>query len=272
MANSEIQQVGPSNFPAFVKRGSEALGAENLGQYAQPPLLKIVQTQSDRTLREKFGEGTTILRPQDSVVATLGQPFYVVPVFQYAEWITWAPMKMKGQVPAILDRSFSATSVIARKAANKDTREEVGYVFNGQKLPHPVKHLEHITFIMALYSHELGSVAAVLSYKSGEYVRGKKFASLLKARNCDIFACVFEATASLRTGNGNEWYGWDIVNPSPNEYGIGPYITDEKLYNECKRQYEDFKAAHAKGLLRVEHDVVDEGVTTPSTDNAPRDF
>jgi hypothetical protein len=258
MADKGITKVQPAGAlaapaPDFIKRGKEALGTERLAQFVTPPLFKVVQKQSDDALQDAFGKGTTILRPADVVVAKAGTPFHIIPIIQYPEYVTWAPIELKGQVPAILARTLDQKSELARKATNRDTWIEQGYKFNDRTIE-KVRHVEHITFIVALFNHEIGLMPAVMSFARAEHKSGRQLASMIKMRQADMFGCVFEAVVNPepRKNEKGSWFGWDIRNPTVE--GVAPWVTDKELYDNLAKLNKDFEEAYQNNLLRANYD------------------
>lgn len=281
MADKGIQVVKPAGAlatpaPEFIKRGPEAAGVERLAQFVTPPLFKIVQKQSDDDLQNRFGKGTTILRPADVVVAPAGTPFHIIPILHYPEYVTWAPIELKGQVPAILDRSLDQNSALARKATDRDRWVEENFEWSpGEGQPTrkiaKVRHVEHITFIVVLYNHEMGIQPAVMSFARAEHKSGRSFASLIKMRNADMFGCVFEVVVNPepRKNEKGSWYGWDVRNPTVE--GVGPWVTDEAMYHQLRQLNAEFEQAYQNKLLRANYDSEDVASESQVAGAEPRD-
>lgn len=237
--------------PSFIKRGAEAEGTSRLDGLVVPPLVKIMQKQSDDALLSQFPKGTVILRPVDIQIASVGQSFKFIPLMQFTEYVTWAPIEMKGQVPAILDRTFDQRTELARKATDANRWIESGYNFNGKKID-KVRHVEHIVFIVQLYEHPAGELTAALSFARAEHKTGRSFASLLKMRNADAFGCIFEAMVPTepRKNEKGSWYGLNISNPKDGS----PWVTDQALFNNLRHTALKLEEAFANKLLRTDHD------------------
>lgn len=237
--------------PDFIKRGAEAEGTSRLDGLVVPPLVKIMQKQSDDALLGQFPKGSVILRPVDILVASVGQSFKFIPLMQFTEYVTWAPIEMKGQVPAILDRTFDQRTELARKATDANRWIENGYSFNGKKID-KVRHVEHIVFVIQLFDHPAGELTAALSFARAEHKTGRSFASLLKMRNADAFGCIFEAVvpAEPRKNEKGSWYGLNISNPKEGS----PWVTDKALFENLRRTSLKLEEAFANKLLRTDHD------------------
>jgi hypothetical protein len=237
--------------PDFIKRGAQAEGTSRLDEVVVPPLIKIMQKQSDDALLTTFPKGTVILRPVDILVANVGQSFKFVPLMQFTEYVTWAPIEMKGQVPAILDRTFDQRSELARKATDANRWSENGYKFK-DKIIDKVRHVEHIVFIIQLVDHPAGDIAAALSFARAEHKTGRSFASLLKMRNADAFGCVFEAVvpSEPRKNDKGSWYGLNISNPKEGS----PWVTDKALFEHLRATALKLEEAFANKRLRTDLD------------------
>lgn len=279
--NKGIQKVNPQGgalvtAPSHIQRGREAAGRERLAEFVKPPLLKIVQKQSDDSILDTFGKGTTLITPANVVVSNVGEYFHIVPIMQYAEYITWAPIELKGQVPAILDRTTDNNSPLAAKCRNRDKWFEHGYKFGdrvigtGESGPEskPVRHVEHITFIVVLEGEEFGKIPCVMSFSRGSHKFGRNFASLLQMRNADVYGCRFEVKVPEEPQKNEKgtWYVWEVTNPSE-ESGISPWVTDEAEYNMYRSLANDMEEAYQNNLLRPDFEDPDEREAEPARDD-----
>lgn len=261
-----VQKVNPSmpvsKAPDFIKTGAEAAGQERLAQFVTPPLLKIVQKQSSDELNDNFGRGSTIITPSNVMVARVGEPFYIVPLIQYPEYLTWADIKLKGQVPPILERTTDPRSALARKATSKDTWSEDGYVYNGTPLQFPVRHVEHITYVVLVLDENIGEVPCVMSFARGSHKFGRNFASILKMRNADLFGCIFEVIVpeDPQKNDQGTWHVWKVSNPSEDS-NFGSWVTSAEDYERYRKMGLDLETAYQNNLLRADYDPDD------STDN-----
>jgi len=271
-ASTDIVAVQPDlQVPDFLK-GEEAAGVDMLKHFVEPPILKVVQKQSADDLVSMFETGDVIVLPTRSLVApyegTDGPtPFLFVPIFFYPEWCTWTPMELRGQVPAIINRSSDRNGEIAMKAANPDARyEEVEY--EGRKVE--VRHVQHLNFIVTLYNHPLAGEPMIMSFARGEHRSGTRLASLIKTRKAPIYACVFQGQVCKepRKNNKGSWYGIDVSNPTED---ISPWVTAEE-YAQLKAQYEEVSQVVAQGRMRVALDDTDVDADDGATPEVDGEF
>lgn len=269
---NNITRIVSSSLPTYMQQdGCGSLDA--LKEFVIPPRIKVVQKQASSQLLLTFSPGDVILSPTLAIVAEMprnekGRPmegataeFKVVPVFFYPEWVTWNPLEMQGQVPAIEYRTTDPTDPIVAKSRNSSLRcepypsDKTGKMFR--------RHVEHLNFIVMLYEHSLSDTAVVLTFSRGEHISGTKFASLLRLRNAPIFGGVYKAVVNKRTRNGNDWYGIDMMNPDDD-----PWVKQDE-YDRLKALNAEFIKLHKEARLRAQLDdkdgVPDDDVATTPT-------
>ncbi len=233
-------------------------GTEELAQYVVPPRIKIVQKQSDNELLDLFGEGTVICSPQNIVVAEMGtntqgrpvvddaKPFFFVPVFFFTEYCTWNPLEMKGQLPAIRERSFDPDSDIAKKARNADTRMETC----SENDKYQIRHVEHLNFVVVIVDDEaLSETPMILTFARGEHGSGRNLAGLVRMRKAPLYGCVFEATVAARSNQMGEWYGLNVTNPATRSGWV-----EQEQFDALQAVHEEFKKLHHDMLVRPDYD------------------
>jgi hypothetical protein len=244
-------------------RNEEALGVEELGQFVTPPRLKVVQPLSDRdTFLTKFNPGDVVAVPQlllvspmkdpadDAVASDNGVPFHFVPIFFFVEWCLWNPLKARGTLPCIRERSLDPKSPLAVKSRNPATWTEPC-----PEMPdEAIRYTEHLNFICMLRDKpELGNVPVVLPFSRSEHRCGSNLASLIKMRHAPIFACQFEASVGFRQNAKGQWYGIDVTNPSTKS-GVTGFVQDEEAYEGFRNLHEELKDAHEKSKIVVSYE------------------
>jgi len=256
-ASTDIVHVQPEmKLPDFLG-GQEVQGLEDLAQFVEPPILKVVQKQSSDDITSTFEAGDVIVLPTRSLIAPHEDgpnPFLFVPIFFFPEWCTWTPQELRGQVPAIIGRSHDRNGVIAVKSANPDTRyEDVEY--EGRMIQ--VRHVQHLNFMVTLYNHPLAGEPMIMSFARGEHRSGTRLASLIKARKAPIYACVFQAQVGTepRKNNKGSWFGLDVTNPTVE--GVTPWVGEEE-FEALKEQFDEVSKVFQDGRIRVAHGDADE--------------
>lgn len=255
-----LVKVTPNlNLPDYLQ-DQPVQGLDELKNFVVPPVLKIIQKQSADELLTRFNVGDCIVLPAEAVVALHtgqeGEPeiFNFVPLFFYSEYCTWTPIELRGQVPAILERTLDRGSPLARKATNsKLWAEEIEH--EGRKIK--VRHVEHLNYVVTLYNHPLAGEPMIMSFSKGEHSTGSRLASMIKMRKASLYANVFQAHVSVepRKNQKGSWFGYDIENPTAE--GVSPWVTKDELerfrvlFNEVNEYYKH-------GRLRTEYDPSDD--------------
>lgn len=245
-------------------------GVETLSQFLVPPRIKVVQKTADPALLEQFNEGDVILMPSKVLVAEMIRdnkghpsgkitPFYIVPVFFFPEWCSWNPIQLKGQGPAVRERSLDIKSSIAQKARSQSTRYE----------PHPdkkdlkIRHVEHLNFVSVLVGdHPYAMEPFIVSFSRGEHGAGRRFAQLVKMRKAPLYGCIFEINVGFRQNTQGNWWGLDVGNPPA---AISPWVSAE-AFPLLKEMHETFVQHHKNSLIRVDYDPEEE---VPPIDDSP---
>lgn len=290
MSENELvttQQI--SSVPAFLKSAENVpMGTEQLSEYMIPSFLRIVQGLSAREIKEQFDEGDVILQPDKIGIYSKDHPDPVpfTPLLFYTEYCVWNPLKTKGQLPFIRERSTDPNSEIAQKARNPDQRNEPCPEMPSENL----RYVEHLNFLVQLRVPNAPVLPVIMSFVVGEHMTGRKFANLICSRNQPLYACVFQFTTSLRSNKqGNSWFGFDIVNHPTN-----PWVTEEE-FNLLKLQHIGLIQKLRGGNLKADYEggfgdvdpaaagaehatggtgaTVDSGIPTdgPIIDQAPKD-
>ena len=256
MAKKEtgITRVQPDlSLPAHLQQ-QEVVGLDELKDIIVPPRLKIVQKQARDELLEKFDKGSTIIMPQEALVAGVDEPFLFVPLFFYREFCTWTPLSERGKMPAVIERTLDKSSDLAAKCANPKLRVE-DTTYEGQKVK--VRHIEHLNYIVMLYGHDFSGEPMVMGFSKAEYRSGSSFAALLKMRKASLFNCVFQARVSStpRENSEGSWHGWDVTNPmaAEDEDPISPWVTAEES-EVFAGLHEGFKKKHSDGLIQANYE------------------
>ena len=248
----EVVKVGgPAYLEAYAENDTSLDG---LKQYRILPRITIVQGSSAAPLKDEYGEGGVILRPENSVVAEKGKPFLIVPLFFWAEWCVWSDINDKAS-PCILERTFDAQSEIAQRANNPKRRFEDYDGSADPNKPWQKRWIEHLTFACVVYGdHPLRGTSAVLSYEKGEHGKGCGFISAIAnrkvgAKDAPLWSQVWELKSARRERGGWNWMGFDHFAPE-NPFILEDEVeTFQKLHTELKEKF----AARELGAHR-EHD------------------
>lgn len=208
---SDLTEIkGGANWLANVS--AEDTSMESLSEHRILPRVKIIQSLSEQSLKDQFGEGGAILSPGNGLICKRGEHFDFVPLFFFNEFIKWADLNDTGS-PSILDRTFDAASPTAIKARNPANREEAyGSGFKA-------RYQEHLNYCGLIYGDsELAGTACVLGFTKGEFYKGKEFASALFLRKIDgkqapLWSMVWRFMPAFREKGSYKWFGLDFCNP-----------------------------------------------------------
>lgn len=256
-------QGGAMALPDYMKDADH--GTDDLDKFVVPPRLQIMQKLSPDRLVDSFGVGAVVVMPQELLVAGMspekkGEPFFLIPLFFFAEWISWNPRATKGSLPVIRDRSLNISSEVARKARTRETWLEDCPECPGEGKSNKIQNSEHLNWVVMLINgHALEGTPMVLSLSRGDHRSGTNFSSLIKMRRAPMYACRFEAVVAERPNALGNWFGFDVTNPSL-ESGLAPMLgsDDETLFRILEEEHSRLKTAHQENLLRVDYeDVVD---------------
>lgn len=233
--------------PDFM-REDDVAGTELLGQYVVPARLKVVQKQSDNELLDAFDVGTLIVTPGNVPVCTPDVGFLFTPLFFFVEYCTWNPIALKGQAPAIRERSFDPKSVIAMKARDPEKRLEP---LEGNKKLY-MRHVEHLNFLVTIHDKPQVPESVIMSFSRGGHGQGRQFSSLIQMRKAPLFGCVFRADIKAFSNEMGDWFGISPSNPSEED---GPaWVQDKEQYESLRAAHEMFKKVYSDARLRVDYD------------------
>lgn len=242
-----VTRVDPmASMPAHLRVGkTEIVGLDHAKDYITPPFIKIVQKQSDDEMIAAYGIGTAILTPMGVEIARAEETFNFTPLMFWPEWAVWADIALKGQVPAILERTLEPTSEIALRAKDSNRREGT-YTFDGKECK--ARWVEHLNFIVIVRNRGI-DVPAVMSFARASHADGRKFLSLLQVRNTHPCGCVFAAKTTPRKNAKGQWHAFNVSNPDPDT--VSPWVEADE-FERLKSVADDLVAKHREGLVRVD--------------------
>lgn len=250
--STEISRLTQNpNLPAYLQE-EDRLGTDELKHFVSPPRFKVIQSLSRSDLREQFNVGDLLAMPMGVLVSPIelndkgkptdvGRPFTFVPVFFFAEWITWNPREAQDK-PMIAARSLDPRSEIAVKARDPNLRKEAS----------GVRHQEHMNFVVLIDDEEnpMHMTPAIMGFARGEHKAGTNFASLARMAKAPLMSRRYTGQVRKRENAQGEWYGITVTNPPD---GIEPWVSKD-LFEMLKAQHLEFKQAHEEQRVRVEYD------------------
>jgi hypothetical protein len=255
-ANSPVKKVAGMS-AALVRYTEQDASLAGMDEYRILPRLKIIQAMADPALKEKFGEGTAIIRPGDAEVWRKNdEPFAFVPALFVVEFAQWADPN-DSESNTIIKRTFDPTSELAKKARDPEKRIEPYKLGSEQKY----RYVEHLRFYGQIYGdiHPLSGTPVVLSFERGEFTQGKNFISAIKLRRqpvqtdsgtrivpVPLWAQIWSLSVGFRDrAKDRRWYGFDFASP---EISI---IKDEQV-EEFHKLHLELKELQEKNRLMVD--------------------
>ena len=263
--NVTIVPARASVVPDYIMEvAPEERGLEHIAQYVRPPFIRVVQRQSSTELLDQFGEGDVIVRPGNMRVCEMkvdakhrptgeSDGFLITPVFFYPEYMSWNPIELKGNAPAIRERSLDPNGAIAHKAANPDTRVEPFVGEDGKPSKYNIRHVEHLNFVVVIHGIDLDT-PCILSFSRAEHTAGRNFCNVIKMRGGAIYGGIYAVHQMPRSNNQGEWWGLEVSNPGSDV--SAPWV-DREAFEKFKSLHQEYKKLHADAKLRVELDDAD---------------
>jgi hypothetical protein len=269
--------------PGFLAQYAEApTGMEAMDEYRVLPRLKLIQGMTAKELKDRFGEGTALVRPGDLVLAKPDEEgpegsFCFVPLMFFAEFCKWSDLK-DNESPNVIERSFDVQSELKAKADDAEQRFEVyeGDENKNEKQQRKYRYVHHLRFPGIIYGdHPLSGTVAVLSFERGEFMNGKNFINAVKMRKqkidvegegarmitvplwCQVWA--FSIGWRPREEGGG-WWGFDFAPPDPDKHGCGGLIDSDEA-ESFQAMFEEYSELHRQDRLRVDDDDAEGGAT-----------
>lgn len=246
-----------SDLPEFM-RDDAGINDQIGSEFVVPPRIKLVQPTSKPPLSDKYQKGDVCLTPTLAQVAKKGEVFQVVPLFFFAEWLSFNPLEAD---TFIRERSLDPTSELAMKCRDPERRKEP-YEKDPTKF---INNVETINFIVAIVGHEelMGMVASV-GFSKSEHKIGTGWSSRLKLRGVPYPGTVWELKSAARTNAKGTWFGFDI-DPCKEDKGL---VMDAEAYAQFKQLNAQFKKLHVESRLqvRVDDDDLSDGAAPNTQD------
>jgi hypothetical protein len=259
MAKSkEVVRVGKDG-PSFLKQFvEEDKSVEALKEHRVLNRISVIQSNSPREIKDKFGEGSLAVPASEALVALKDASVEFVPVFFFDEFVTWSDRDDTASM-MILDRSVDPASEVACKAKDFDLMfESYGpKVKDSDKLQFTKRHSHHLNFVGMLYSGTFKGTPVVITFSRSDFKKGKAFISAILMRKVDgeqapLWSTRWKVFSEPRKNEKGEWYGLGFSNADDPwiEEGDAPYF---------KQMHEEMCAFHEASRLTVAHEAADVG-------------
>ena len=238
---------------------------DGMQEYRVLPVLKVVQSMSDREQKEKVGQGSCIIRPGDTILCSGQESFQVVPLYFWVDFAKWSDLKDTDS-PNVMARSDSPVSDIAKLSRDPDKRLEV-YPGDEAKPSSDRRHyryVEHLRFVVMVYGeHDFSGQVATLTFERGEFFTGKNFISAIQMRKTRVgddmvpvplWAQVWQLSVGFRDRGARKWYGIDFAAADQN-------TILESEAPQFQAAFMEYKELQDKARLRVDDEDLPEGET-----------
>lgn len=268
--DNEIVKVSGVD-PAILAKYGEINTFKGMEEYVILSYMKMVQPTSDSVIKDRFGEGTLILRPGDAVITRSAKStehledareFEFNPHFFWVQYDHYSDLKDTDS-RVILETTFDSKHTIAVKARDPEQRNEIYPGHESKKKPWQYRFVESLNFVGEICGdHELAGTACVLRFQRGEYGVGKGFISATTQRrmsipgpegledpvrvNCPLFAQRWTFTPGWREPDAEKkWWGLDYIAASQ------PQIDDDD-FERCGEAHLEYKRLHEADILRID--------------------
>lgn len=244
----DLSTVLGSDVPAFMQ--DAPMGNEDLKFFTRPPVIKVIQPSARSEYSDHFDKGDVIANPIKELIVKKDTPFYVTPLYFFAEWTTMNPLELT-DLPMIQERSRDPNSRIAIMSKKKETwYEEIeGRINPKTDRPYRRQHVENLNFICLIHGVEaLREVPIVFSFNKGKWKDGSRFSSILQQRRAPIYGCNVQMTCTLRKNPNGDFYGFDIENPKD----FPKFVENEAEFKRNQKLYESF--VEVMGQIEVQYD------------------
>lgn len=264
---AEITKVAPS-WLTDAAATDDSLA--NLERHRVLPRIKITQGLTDDDLKTMVGgEGVACLPGPGTIICTRPDidedgihKVRMVILFSFTEYCLWSDRRDNNSAN-ILDRTFDPASEIAKRAADKDAREEE-YEGGPKGKPFKRRYVEHLNYACMVYDddHPCYGQELIMSFERGEYYQGVNFANAIMQRRipgtskiAPLWSQVWEMSVGAhKNRDGNRWWGFDFNSPADVEER---FIRQEDAA-PFKAAHEKLKADFANKLIGVDRDDLDE--------------
>ena len=264
-AAKDIEKVGGGGalaVPDFLAgKLKEDHSLDVVAQHIRVPRLKLIQPMSDDDLKDRFGEGTALVRPGDLTIAEKTDIFLVVPVFFFTDFNKWSDRRDK-ESPMIVERTLDPTSELASDCLNANKRR---VFYDGQEGKPEEKKLffrnsQHLNFLCYIYGeHSLSGQIITITMLRGEFTNGENWCSGMKMRRMPLWSQVWGLTPMLRKPDASKkWWGLDHSIPQFEDDRPHPSLIMPDESDFFEDAHFTLKEAHDKRILDIEGEVGDD--------------
>jgi hypothetical protein len=233
--DKEIEKVAGTQqgSSALARLAHEDKSLSGMEKYVFISRLKLIQGTTEGALKDRFGEGSLIIRPGDGLVARKNDIVRMIPIHFHTEYCKWADRRDK-ESKMIVERSYSPMSEIAKRAQDANKRFELypDQEKKKEKDQWKYRYVEHLNFVFTIFGeHDFKGQEVAFSFSRGEFTQGRKYISALKLRRSEVdgqriqtplWAQVWDFMPKYREVQENKWYGLDFApadNPTlPEEF------------------------------------------------------
>lgn len=266
---NEIQKTGADQVPAhllqLMQQGTVSTGVESMKHIRILNRVAVIQSNSPKEKKDKFGEGAICVPASDMTLARQGQQIDFVPVLFFEEFIAWNDRKDKSGA-MIYDRTTDRESDLAKRC--QDPKRWFEYygptdVPDDKKLKRSFRH--HLNFLAVIYSGPLKGELVVFSFAKSNWRVGAGMISKIRQRKIQglqapMWSTVFSCRTVHVTNDGNEWYKFDVNNAEV------PWVEASDM-EAMKLMHEELTASYKASEFSVGHEAAEGVESTGEADD-----
>ena len=239
----------PADLPSFVVQQEGGIdGLMNPGQTAlQLPLLCVAQPLTKAVGDKQMEAGDLFLHDQnDRAIGKAGQAYLIQPIFQFIEWVEWAPREAK---LGILNRSKDPKGDLARRWAMKwAARDTAKQVYDPKRDAREQSELVETYVFFAFMNGNYSDPIAIPLSKT-KHKKARKLISLIHRRGQGVpmYAGKYEIKTVLETNPAGQRY-WNF------DFAPAGWVNEEE-YAIAQRACAEIKTQYQTSMLQYEGSV-----------------
>lgn len=227
----------------------EGEGATGIERSTEVSRIKTVQDSTADDLKNTFGVGTVILRPDDLVLCERDGTFATVVLHQSRTWAKWYDVNDKSHDLPFEERTTDPDSYIARRAGSRDPGSRLEPYPNGSEMV--FKYVEEFNFVVLITeSVDVAGSIAFLTLSRGGHRVGRALRDRLKrfseASGVPVYAHKLAWSLERRKNKADKAW-WQLV------WQPAGFVAADDIA-AMRKMWVDIDAAFAAGSMRPVED------------------
>lgn len=253
MADNQVARVGevPSHLLQLMTANPQmSTGLETMKHIRILNRIAVIQSNSPKDKKDKFGESALCVPATDMLLAGKGQAFDFVPVMFFDEFIAWNDRKDVAS-PMIAESTTDRNSQLAQRCQDPKSWAQP----YGPDNKFTRKNNHHLNFLAVVYSGQFKGELVVLSlarsnWKTGEALIGKIRQRKINGTQVPMWATVWSARTVFTKKDDNEWYKVEINSAEV------PWVAAEDL-KQMQAIYEELLSSFKANDIAVGHEAAE---------------